>query len=163
LSPAFHVSPFEKAVILAIDGFGVFANAAWGVGAGATIRADGLIYFPHSLGVFYQAIIQYLGFPHYGDEYKVMGLAPYGRPTLIEAMRQTAQLRPDGTYACKCRSKFPRCAEASLSIYWIIRLRGRQVLVVGRLLVNGIRKSYEYGNCFTSQVSDHRGGADLSR
>ncbi len=89
LSSAFHVSPFEKAVILSIDGFGDFASAAWGVGEGATIRVDGHVYFPHSLGVFYQAITQFLG--HYGDEYKVMGLAPYGQPTLIEAMRIAAR------------------------------------------------------------------------
>jgi carbamoyltransferase len=99
LSSAFHVSPFEKAVILSIDGFGDFASAAWGVGEGTTIRVDGHVYFPHSLGVFYQAITQFLGFPHYGDEYKVMGLAPYGRPTLVEAMRQIVQLRADATYA----------------------------------------------------------------
>ena len=45
------------------------------------------MYFPHSLGIFYQALTQYLGFPHYGDEYKVMGLAPYGKPRLLEPMR----------------------------------------------------------------------------
>jgi carbamoyltransferase len=116
LSSAFHVSPFEKAVVLSIDGFGDFASAAWGVGDGATIRVDGHIYFPHSLGVFYQAITQYLGFPHYGDEYKVMGLAPYGRPTLIEAMRQIVQLRPDGSYALNLR--FFRHQYARIAYRW---------------------------------------------
>jgi carbamoyltransferase len=83
LASAFHVSPFEKAVILSIDGFGDFASAAWGVGEGATVRVDGHVYFPHSLGVFYQAVTQYLRFPHYGDEYEVMELAPYGRPSAL--------------------------------------------------------------------------------
>jgi carbamoyltransferase len=83
LASAFHVSPFEKAVILSIDGFGDFASAAWGVGEGATVRVDGHVYFPHSLGVFYQAVTQFLGFPHYGDEYEVMELAPYGRPSAL--------------------------------------------------------------------------------
>jgi carbamoyltransferase len=81
LSSAFHVSPFEEAVVISVDGFGDFSSAAWGVGRGKTISIDGRVYFPHSLGIFYQALTQYLGFPHYGDEYKVMGLAPYGRPT----------------------------------------------------------------------------------
>src|SRR6516225_6579407 len=79
LSSAFHVSPFEEAVIVSIDGFGDFASAAWGVGCGADIDVAGRVLFPHSLGIFYQALTQYLGFPHYGDEYKVMGLAPYGQ------------------------------------------------------------------------------------
>src|SRR5262249_50089895 len=99
LSSAFHVSPFERAVVLSVDGFGDFASAAWGVGEGTMIRVDGRVYFPHSLGIFYQALTQFLGFPHYGDEYKVMGLAPYGRPVFMEAMRQIVRLRPDGSYA----------------------------------------------------------------
>jgi carbamoyltransferase len=98
LSSAFHVSPFEEAVIVSVDGMGDFLSAAWGVGKGKTISVGGRVYFPHSLGIFYQALTQYLGFPHYGDEYKVMGLAPYGRPALMDAMRRIVRLRPDGTY-----------------------------------------------------------------
>jgi carbamoyltransferase len=56
------------------------------------------VYFPHSLGIFYQALTQYLGFPHYGDEYKVMGLAPYGKPTIMDAMRRIVRLKPNGAY-----------------------------------------------------------------
>ena len=99
LSSAFHVSPFDAAVIVSVDGFGDFASAAWGIGKGKDIRIDGRIYFPHSLGIFYQALTQYLGFPHYGDEYKVMGLAPYGRPNAMDAMREVVRLQADGTYA----------------------------------------------------------------
>ena len=83
LSSAFHVSPFEEAIVVSVDGFGDFASAAWGVGRGTNIEIDGRVYFPHSLGIFYQALTQYLGFPHYGDEYKVMGLAPYGQPSFL--------------------------------------------------------------------------------
>jgi predicted NodU family carbamoyl transferase len=108
--------PFEKAVILSIDGFGDFASAAWGVGEGTTIRVDGHVYFPHSLSVFYQAITQFLRFPHYGDEYKVMGLAPYGRPTLVDAMRRIVQLRPDGTYALNLH--FFRHQHARIAYRW---------------------------------------------
>src|SRR6202795_257517 len=98
LSSAFHVSPFDEAVVVSVDGFGDFASAAWGAGNGATLSLDGQVYFPHSLGIFYQALTQYLGFPHYGDEYKVMGLAPYGRPAFMDAMRKIVRLRPNGTY-----------------------------------------------------------------
>ncbi|AMN43744.1 carbamoyltransferase family protein [Rhodoplanes sp. Z2-YC6860] len=99
LSSAFHVSPFREAVVASVDGFGDFASAAWGIGRGTEIAIDGRVYFPHSLGIFYQALTQYLGFPHYGDEYKVMGLAPYGKPVFMEAMRQIIALKPNGSYA----------------------------------------------------------------
>lgn len=98
LSSAFHVSPFEDAVVASVDGFGDFASAAWGVGEGKGITVDGRVYFPHSLGIFYQALTQYLGFPHYGDEYKVMGLAPYGKPAFMDEMRKIVRLQGDGTY-----------------------------------------------------------------
>jgi carbamoyltransferase len=98
LSSAFHVSPFEEAVVVSVDGFGDFASAAWGVGRKRDISIKGRVYFPHSLGVFYQALTQYLGFPHYGDEYKVMGLAPYGSPSYLPAMRKIVKLTKDGAF-----------------------------------------------------------------
>ncbi|MCF8478534.1 MAG: carbamoyltransferase, partial [Pseudolabrys sp.] len=99
LSSAFHVSPFQDAVVLSVDGFGDFASAAWGVGAGTALRVDGRVCFPHSLGLFYQAVTQYLGFAEYGDEYKVMGLASYGQPRHVKAMRGIVHLLPGGGYA----------------------------------------------------------------
>jgi carbamoyltransferase len=98
LGSAYLVSPFAQALAVSVDGFGDFASAAWGPGSEAGIRADGRIYFPHSLGIFYQALTQYLGFPRYGDEYKVMGLAPYGEPRFIAEMRRLVRLRDDGAY-----------------------------------------------------------------
>jgi len=98
LSSAFHVSPFEEAVVVSVDGFGDFASAAWGVGRKCDISIKGRVYFPHSLGIFYQALTQYLGFPYYGDEYKVMGLAPYGSPSHMPAMRKIVRLTKDGTF-----------------------------------------------------------------
>lgn len=98
LSSAFHVSPFEEAVVVSVDGFGDFASAAWGVGRGADIKVEGRVLFPHSLGVFYQAATQYLGFAHYGDEYKVMGLAPYGAPRYLPQMRRMVRTKSDGSY-----------------------------------------------------------------
>jgi carbamoyltransferase len=96
LSSAFHVCPFDQAAVVSIDGFGDFSSAAWGTAAGCEISTDGRVYFPHSLGIFYQALTQFLGFPYYGDEYKVMGLAPYGRPSFLDAMRKIVRLLPNG-------------------------------------------------------------------
>ena len=78
LASAFYLSRFEEATCISIDGFGDFASTAIGFGRGQRIGIDQRVYFPHSLGIFYSAITQFIGFPHYGDEYKVMGLAPYG-------------------------------------------------------------------------------------
>ena len=99
LASAFHVSPFDDAVVASIDGFGDFASSAWGSGHGRDISVDGRVFFPHSLGIFYQAVTQYLGFPHYGDEYKVMGLAPYGKPSLLPQLRKVVRLQKKGLYA----------------------------------------------------------------
>jgi carbamoyltransferase len=98
LSSAFHVSPFDEAVVVSIDGFGDFASGAWGIGRGTEISVEEKVYFPHSLGIFYQALTQFIGFPNYGDEYKVMGLAPYGKPVFLPQMRQIVELQPDGGY-----------------------------------------------------------------
>lgn len=103
MSSAFHVSPFKEASVVSVDGFGDFSSAAWGLGQGTQINSEGRVYFPHSLGIFYQAITQYLGFPHYGDEYKVMGLAPYGQPTEIDKMRQIVKLEGDGGFSLDTR------------------------------------------------------------
>ena len=74
-------SGFEKSVNLSIDGFGDFASAAWGTSEQNKISIDNKVFFPHSMGIFYQSITQFLGFKKYGDEYKVMGLSSYGNPT----------------------------------------------------------------------------------
>jgi carbamoyltransferase len=96
LASAYLVSPFSEAIALSVDGFGDFASAAWGAGRAGVVDVDERVYFPHSLGIFYQALTQFLGFPHYGDEYKVMGLAPYGAPTFLPQMRKLVRLREGG-------------------------------------------------------------------
>jgi carbamoyltransferase len=79
IASAFHVSPFEESAVLSIDGMGDFTSTMRGVGKGTQIEIIDTVSYPHSLGVFYSTFTQYLGFPHYGDEYKVMGLSPYGK------------------------------------------------------------------------------------
>lgn len=103
LASCFLVSPFEEATVVSIDGFGDFASAAWGTGRGTSIEVEDRVYFPHSLGVFYQALTQYLGFSNYGDEYKVMGLAPYGKPEFVSKLRQIVQLRDRGLFELDTR------------------------------------------------------------
>src|SRR6266481_1947189 len=87
LASSFFVSPFERAALLSADGLGDFASTMWGVGTGSRMSIDGAVAFPHSLGLFYSAVTQYLGFLKFGDEYKVMGLAAYGHPERLEVFR----------------------------------------------------------------------------
>ena len=103
LASAFFASAFPESVAVSVDGFGDFASAAWGYGVGSELSVKGRVLFPHSLGIFYQAMTQYLGFPHYGDEYKLMGLAAYGRPNLVEHVRPLVRQRPDGTFRLDLR------------------------------------------------------------
>jgi carbamoyltransferase len=98
LASAFFVSPFEEAAVLSVDGMGDFVSTMWAVGKGNEIQVKGEINFPHSLGIFYTALTQWLGFPKFGDEGKVMGLAPYGRPAYMDQMRQIVKLQQDGTF-----------------------------------------------------------------
>ncbi|MGI8435326.1 MAG: carbamoyltransferase family protein [Chthoniobacterales bacterium] len=98
LASAFLVSGFDEAACLSVDGFGDFASTAIGAGKGSEIEVSQRVYFPHSLGIFYSAITQFIGFPHYGDEYKVMGLAPYGEPKYLNEMRQIVRVQKDGTF-----------------------------------------------------------------
>lgn len=96
VASAYFVAPFDDAAILSVDGFGDFVSSMWASGDGNSIDVMGEIGFPHSLGIFYTAITQYLGFPNYGDEYKVMGLAPYGKASLMEKMRKIVRVKDGG-------------------------------------------------------------------
>jgi carbamoyltransferase len=99
LASAFFPSPFQEATVVSVDGFGDFASAAWGSGHDNSLSLGGRVLFPHSLGVFYQAMTQYLGFPHYGDEYKLMGLAAYGNPSCRPEVEKLLRLHEDGSFA----------------------------------------------------------------
>jgi carbamoyltransferase len=98
MASAFFVSPFDEAAIFSVDGMGDFVSTMWGTGKGNRLEITGEINFPHSLGLFYTAVTQWLGFPKYGDEGKVMGLAPLGRPVYLDKMRDIVRLQRDGTF-----------------------------------------------------------------
>jgi carbamoyltransferase len=99
LASAFHVSPFDEAAVAAIDGFGDFVSTSSAIGRGHRLEVRERTYFPHSLGLLYLALTQYLGFNQYGDEFKVMGLAPYGQPEFTGAIRRLVHLRPGGRFS----------------------------------------------------------------
>jgi carbamoyltransferase len=87
LASAFFVSPYERSAVLSTDGLGDFASTMWATGEGNRMTVHGSVAFPHSLGLYYTAMSQYLGFWKFGDEYKVMGLAAYGEPNYVEELR----------------------------------------------------------------------------
>src|SRR6201997_778601 len=95
LASAYFVSPYERAAVLSADGLGDFASSMWAVGEGQRMRILGEITFPHSLGMYYTALTQYLGFWKFGDEYKVMGLAAYGAPRYLDALRKIVRADAD--------------------------------------------------------------------
>jgi len=92
LGSAFYVSPFQNASVVSVDGFGDFVGTMWGTGEANNIVVKHRTFFPHSLGLFYHAFTQYLGFPQYGDEYKVMGMSAYGEPSYMTEMNQVLKI-----------------------------------------------------------------------
>jgi len=91
MASTFFASPFEEAAIISVDGFGDFSSVMWGVGVGNQFEVRSSVQFPHSLGLFYTAFTQFLGFPKYGDEYKMMGLAAYGEPRFVPQVREVVR------------------------------------------------------------------------
>jgi carbamoyltransferase len=116
LASAFFVSPFGDAAVCAIDGFGDFVSTSIAVGKGNKLEVLEKVYFPHSLGMLYTAVTQYLGFPHYGDEFKVMGLAPYGEPEFVPELRQLVKLTPNGLFELEL--KFFRHWSGGVEMEW---------------------------------------------
>jgi carbamoyltransferase len=98
LASAFFASPFQEAALLSIDGSGDFSTTMIGTGSGNNIKVLDSVDFPHSIGIFYTAFTQLLGFPHYGDEYKVMGMAPYGEAKYVDKLEDVVHLTNDGLF-----------------------------------------------------------------
>jgi carbamoyltransferase len=98
LASSFYTSEYKNAIVLSIDGFGDFVSTMWGSVEKDKILIDDYVSFPHSLGLFYQAITQFLGFYNYGDEYKVMGMAGYGSPTYKNQMNEIVRCVDNGKF-----------------------------------------------------------------
>jgi carbamoyltransferase len=103
VASAFYCSPFEEAMCLTVDGFGDFVSTMMALGRGNAVEVLDRVHFPHSLGLFYTAVTQFLGFLGFGDEYKVMGLAAYGEPSFAAQIGTMVPPRPDGTFALDLR------------------------------------------------------------
>jgi carbamoyltransferase len=103
LASSFFVSPFSDAACCAVDGFGDFVSTSMAMGRGNKLEMLRQVYFPHSLGMMYTAVTQHLGFPSFGDEFKVMGLAPYGKPTAVAEIRQLVTLISGGKFELDLR------------------------------------------------------------
>lgn len=116
LSSAFFCSPFAESAIISVDGFGDFASTAVGLGKDHEIATLKRVFFPHSLGVFYTTMTQYLGFGSYGDEYKVMGLAPYGSPSYVNTLGKLLRFTKDGGFELSL--KYFRHPTESLKHKW---------------------------------------------
>jgi carbamoyltransferase len=103
MASAFFCSPLDEAMCLTVDGFGDFVSTMTAVGRGNRIEVLRRIHFPHSLGLFYTAVTQHLGFLGFGDEYKVMGLAAYGEPDFADRLRRVVPAAPDGGFRLELR------------------------------------------------------------
>jgi carbamoyltransferase len=96
---AFFPSPFDEAAILTLDGVGEWSTTTMGVGRGNKIELTRHIQFPHSLGLLYSAFTYYCGFKVNSGEYKLMGLAPYGKPVYKDLiLKHLIDIRPDGSF-----------------------------------------------------------------
>ena len=117
IASAFHVSPFEESAVLSIDGMGDFTSTMRAIGKGTELKVLDSVSYPHSLGILYTTFTQFLGFLHYGDEYKLMGLAPYGQPIYKERIMDVLiQKTRDGLF--KLNSAYFRHFTEGVTMSW---------------------------------------------
>ncbi|RJP28132.1 MAG: carbamoyltransferase [Candidatus Omnitrophota bacterium] len=98
LASTYLVSPFNDSAIVSVDGFGDFSSCMAATGQGNKIKVIYSIDYPHSLGIFYTAITQFLGFNKFGDEYKIMGLSAYGQPKYMNQLGKILLIKPSGSF-----------------------------------------------------------------
>ena len=98
LASSFFLSDFNEATLVSVDGFGDFTSCMIAKGENNKIKVFYEVNYPHSLGIFYSAFTQFLGFPKFGDEYKMMGLSAYGKPKYLNRMEDVVILKPKGRF-----------------------------------------------------------------
>jgi carbamoyltransferase len=135
MASAYFVSPFERAAVLSADGLGDFASAMWAIGEGPRMSPLGEITFPHSLGMYYTALTQYLGFWKFGEEYKVMGLAAYGEPEFLEEFRNI--VRADGPLSFRLGLEYFQHQSQGPDMTW---READRTPVIGRLFSSHLEK-----------------------
>jgi carbamoyltransferase len=135
LASAFLVSPFETAAVLSADGLGDFASSMCALGEGPNMRVLGEVVFPHSLGMYYTALTQYLGFWKFGDEYKVMGLAAYGQPEFLDECRRI--VRPHGPLSFRLGLEYFTHQSQGAEMTW---REAHRTPVIGRMFSRHLEK-----------------------
>ncbi|MBT4478526.1 MAG: carbamoyltransferase [Flavobacteriales bacterium] len=116
IGSSFFASSFKNAAILSIDGFGDFTSTMTALGSENKFKILNEINYPHSLGIFYTTVTQFLGFPNYGDEYKVMGLAPYGNPKYLKELEKIIYITDNGSF--KLNKKFFKHFNEGVDMDW---------------------------------------------
>ncbi len=131
---AFFPSPFQEAAVLTLDGVGEWATAALAIGSGNRLEIVKELHFPHSLGLLYSAFTYYIGFKVNSGEYKVMGLAPYGKPRFAQKILDNIiELKPDGSFWLD-QSYFDYCTGLTMTNARFAELFGEPVRAPGQLL-----------------------------
>jgi carbamoyltransferase len=131
---AFYPSPFDKAVVLTMDGVGEWATTSAALGEGNRLEIFQEIHFPHSLGLLYSAVTYYTGFKVNSGEYKVMGLAPYGQPKYAQLiLDHLIDLKPDGSFRLDM-SYFDYCTGLTMTNERFAKLFGQPVRAPDQLL-----------------------------
>jgi carbamoyltransferase len=148
MASAFLVSPFEQAAVLSIDGFGDFCSTMLGYATGNNIEKIGSVVFPHSLGLFYTSLSQYLGFGKWGDEGKVMGLAPYGQPKYLDKMMEI--VRPSGTNSFELNLDFFTLDASGIEMSW-----GEGIPHIGRIYSDKISELFGPPRGQDEEITDH--------
>ena len=116
ISSSFFASGFNDAALLSIDGFGDFSSTMSAYGLNNKFQVMEQINYPHSIGIFYTTLTQFLGFNNYGDEYKVMGLAPYGKPIYVKKLEETLFLTNDGFF--RLNKKYFKHFKHGIKMVW---------------------------------------------
>ncbi len=116
IASSFFASKFKKSAILSIDGFGDFSSTMSAVGNVNKFEVLDTVNYPHSLGIFYTTVTQFLGFPSYGDEYKVMGLAPYGCAKYLKHLEDILEMTADGFF--KLNRKYFKHFSQGVAMDW---------------------------------------------
>tara|TARA_B100000902_G_scaffold392929_1_gene446220 strand:+ start:68775 stop:70499 length:1725 start_codon:yes stop_codon:yes gene_type:complete len=116
MASAFFASEFKDSAILSIDGFGDFTSTMYGIGKGNKIKVMNCLNYPHSLGLFYTAATQFLGFEKFGDEYKIMGLSSYGDDKYCDQLSTLVKISKDGFF--KLNPKFFKHFRSGVSMNW---------------------------------------------
>lgn len=98
IASSYFMSGFDRSAFLSLDGLGDFSSTMWGKGQGNRLCVMDRVFFPHSAGFLYTAATQFLGFLNFGDEYKVMGLAGYGKPVYADAFKKMYRLKSKGKF-----------------------------------------------------------------